>query len=215
MNNASIPILFENSDLLAVEKPIGVATIFERQKETTCLIQALRESTGVPLMVVHRLDKDVSGVVVFAKHPAAHRELNLRFDRREVQKTYYAVAHGALEIERGKIDKSIRQYGSGRMGVDEAKGKESLTEYFVEKRNDRYSLVRLKPHTGRRHQLRVHLYSVGHPIVGDPLYGDKLIQKEYPRLMLHAHRIEFEWNGENLRIESPVPETFMNYFLQS
>lgn len=206
------PILFENNDLLAVEKPVGLATIFERQRETACLIQALRESTGIPLMVVHRLDKDVSGVVVFARHPAAHRSLNLLFDRREVHKTYYAVAHGMLENDRGQIRKPIRQFGSGRMGVDEAKGKESATEYFVEKTNAQYSLVRLKPLTGRRHQLRVHLYSIGHPIVGDPIYGDKTIQKEYPRLMLHAYRIEFEWNGETLRIESPAPGEFMDYF---
>jgi len=209
----NFPILFENPDLLAVEKPIGLATIFERQKETHCLIHAIRESTGIPLMVVHRLDKDVSGVVVFAKHPAAHRSLNLRFDRREVHKTYFAVVHGAMENERGKIEKPIRQFGSGRMGVDEAKGKESTTEYFVETTNKRYTLVRLKPLTGRRHQLRVHLYSIGHPIVGDPIYGDKTIQKEYPRLMLHAQRIEFEWDGETLRIESPLPKEFREYLV--
>jgi len=206
------PILFENGGLLAVDKPVGIATIFERRRETGCLIQALREETGLPLMVVHRLDKDVSGVVVFAKNPAAHRTLNLQFDRREVHKTYIALVHGKPEPARGEIRKPIRQFGSGRMGVDERKGQDSLTRYVVERSNERFAWMRLQPVTGRRHQLRVHLYSIGHPIAGDPLYGEKDRQKEFPRLMLHAHRIEFGWEGAEIAIESPIPDAFERCF---
>ena len=212
MQLKSIPILFENDDLLAVEKPIGVATVFERKKEADCLIEMLRESTGLPLMVVHRLDKDVSGVVVFAKNPQAHRTLNMQFDRREVHKTYEAVLHGELAEHKGVVQKPIRQFGSGRMGVDEIKGKESVTRFAVRTKNERFTYALLMPDTGRRHQLRVHAYSLGHPIVGDPLYGDRAVQKEFPRLMLHAARIEFSWRGESLTVQSVVPESFTNFF---
>ncbi|MBN2328142.1 MAG: RluA family pseudouridine synthase [Candidatus Omnitrophica bacterium] len=205
----TIHVLFENEDLFAVEKPEGISTVFERCKEVGCLVQSLRDITGLPLMPVHRLDKAVSGAVVFAKHPRAHRILNLMFDRREVHKTYAAVVHGIIEDRRGVIDKPIRQFGSGRMGVDEIRGKESITRFETVKSDSQYTWVKLMPDTGRRHQLRVHMYSIGRPIVGDPMYGDRSVQSGYPRLMLHSQCIEFSWNGEALQIASPIPETFL------
>lgn len=205
----TFPVLFENEDFVAVDKPVGMATVFERCKEVECLVQALRDMTGLPLMPVHRLDKAVSGAVVFAKHPKAHRILNMMFDRREVHKTYAAVVHGIIEERRGVIDKPIRQFGSGRMGVDEMRGKESITRFETVKRDSQYTWMKLMPDTGRRHQLRVHMYSIGHPIAGDLMYGDRSVQSEYPRLMLHAQCIEFSWNGEALQIVSPIPATFL------
>lgn len=202
-------ILYESVDLLAVDKPIGISTIPERNKDTPCLQHELSEQVGVKLMPVHRLDKDVSGIVVFAKHPDAHRRLNMKFDRKEIAKSYLAVVHGKMEKKKGEIDIPIRQFGSGRMGVDEQRGKRSMTRFAVEQRNEQFSKVQLFPLTGRRHQLRVHLYSIGHPIVGDTLYGDRTIQSRFSRLFLHASLIEFEWDpGQMVRIESIIPEHF-------
>ena len=206
-------ILFENDDFIAVEKPVGIATTVERKKEVICLLQRIREEYGIPYMAVHRLDKEVSGALLFAKHAQAHKQLNLKFDRREIKKTYLAVVHGAIRTQTGEINQPIRQFGSGRMGVDPARGKPSLTCFTRVKRTSAYSLLQLQALTGRRHQLRVHLYSIGHPIVGDSHYGDRAIQKQYPRLMLHAHTIELEWNGQDMiRIESKPPEIFYSFF---
>jgi RluA family pseudouridine synthase len=160
------------------------------------------------LYPVHRLDREASGVIVFAKDAETHRHLNGEFDRRAVRKTYLALVHG-VTANRGTIDKPIREFGSGRMGVDAARGKPSSTQFKVERRLRGYTLVRVHPLTGRRHQIRVHLYSLGHPIVGDKKYGDRAVQSAFPRLMLHAIEIEFALpSGERLRIAAPVPESF-------
>jgi len=203
------PVLFENDAILAVDKPEGVVSISEGGKGG--LPELLRER-GVyvgRLYPVHRLDREASGVIVFAKNPAAHRFLNGEFDRREVRKTYLALVHGVIPSNRGIINKPIREFGSGRMGVDEKLGKSSSTEFKVYERMKGYTLVRAYPLTGRRHQIRVHLYSLGHPIVGDPRYGDRALQEKFPRLMLHAMIIELDLpGGERQRIEAPAPESF-------
>jgi tRNA pseudouridine32 synthase/23S rRNA pseudouridine746 synthase len=114
-----------------------------------------------------------------------------------------------MESNRGVVNKPIREFGSGRMGVDEKRGKPSSTEFKVYERLKAYTLVRAYPLTGRRHQIRVHLYTLGHPIVGDLRYGDREAQEKFPRLMLHAMEIEFDLpSGERLKVEAPVPESF-------
>jgi len=179
-----ISILYQDDDCVAVMKPCGVAAVPERADDETCLSFLLACQLGRRVFPVHRLDKEVSGVILFALSAAAHRALNTAFEQREVHKTYLAVAHGAMAGDSGVIRHPIRAFGSGRMGVDAAKGKPSETRYEVVERRGAYSLVRLHPLTGRRHQLRVHLYSVGHPIAGDPLYGDPGLRLGHPRLML-------------------------------
>jgi tRNA pseudouridine32 synthase / 23S rRNA pseudouridine746 synthase len=136
--------------------------------------------------VVHRLDKEASGIILFAKNASMHQYLNIRFGERAVKKSYLALVFGELQEPSGNIKKRLREFGSGRMGVDDARGKESFTAFQVLKQLSGYTLLRLLPTTGRRHQLRVHLYSIGHPIVGDTRYGDKALQQGFPRLMLHA-----------------------------
>jgi RluA family pseudouridine synthase len=203
------PILFENDDLLAVNKPEGLASIPEGTEGRDCLL-ALLESAGTGrLYIVHRLDKEVSGVILFARNAATHKHLNEQFRQRTVSKTYVALVHGVIAANSGTIDQPIREFGSGRMGVDRQRGKPCLTEFQVSERLAAYTLLQAYPLTGRRHQLRVHFYSLGHPIVGDRRYGDKAAQLVFPRLMLHAQEIAFPLpTGEKVTVQAPIPESF-------
>lgn len=204
-----IPILFENDDILAVDKPEGLASIPEGSQEKDCLLSKLASRSPGRLYVVHRLDKAVSGVILFAKNPAAHRHLNEQFEQRSIRKTYLALTHGVIEAASGLIDSPLRQFGSGRMGVDAQRGKPSTTEFQVRERLGPYTLVQAYPLTGRRHQIRVHFYSIGHPIVGDLRYGDRAMQRTFPRLMLHAEKITCQLlSGEEVTISAPLAESF-------
>lgn len=204
-----IEILLETDDVLVVNKPEGLASIPERDPAKASLLAAISEERSGKLYVVHRLDREASGVIVFAKNAAVHRWLNEQFQRREVEKTYLVLVHGVIPEAGGTIDRPLRQFGSGRMGVDLQRGKPSVTEYRVLECFDAHTLVQARPHTGRRHQIRVHLYSIGHPIVGDGRYGHPAAARAFPRLMLHAHRIALRLpSGEALAVEAPVPESF-------
>ncbi|MBE3130525.1 MAG: RluA family pseudouridine synthase [Acidobacteria bacterium] len=207
MTGPSIRVLFENGDYLAADKPEGVVSVSEAGKGG--LPELLKDVFPGKLYPVHRLDREASGVIVYAKNADAHRHLNGQFDRREVRKTYLAVALGAIEANRGSINAPIREFGSGRMGVDAKRGKPSSTEWKIAERLDGAILVRVHPATGRRHQIRVHLYHIGHPIAGDLKYGDREEQGRFPRLMLHAAAIEFGLpSGERATVEAPVPPSF-------
>lgn len=186
----TLPVLYESTDYLAVQKPEALASIPERLPGPESVLQILQRERGEKLFVVHRLDKEVSGVLVFARNAEAHRYLNDRFSGRDVRKTYLAVVHGILAGPGGSIRKSLRQFGSGRMGVDE-RGKPSETDFDVQERWASTTLVKAFPRTGRRHQLRVHFYAIGHPVVGDLRYGNRAIQAHFQRLMLHALNISF------------------------
>jgi len=203
----AIRVLFENGDLLAVDKPEGVVSIAEAGKGG--LPELLEDVLAGKLYPVHRLDRGASGVIVFAKSADAHRHLNGQFDRREVRKTYLALVHGVVGVNRGSINAPIREFGSGRMGVDARRGKPSSTEWKVAEKLPAATLIRVQPATGRRHQIRVHLYHIGHPIVGDLKYGNRALQERFPRLMLHALEIEFALpSGERVTVEAPVPPSF-------
>jgi RluA family pseudouridine synthase len=203
-------VLFENADLIAVDKPEGLAVIPERKRAAPCLMEwlAARDSSA-RLFVVHRIDKDVSGVLLVAKSAQVHRELNRLFETRQVRKTYVGVVHGLLAASSGRITAPIRQFGSSRMGVDPRAGKPSVTTYRVTERRGPFTHVAIHPVTGRRHQIRVHFYSLGHPLVGDPRYGDPDVQRAYPRLLLHARMISFRLgSGRPIRITAPLPGSF-------
>jgi tRNA pseudouridine32 synthase/23S rRNA pseudouridine746 synthase len=203
------PILFENDDLLAVNKPEGLASIPERRQETECLIRLLESHLGRKLWVIHRLDKEVSGLIVFARNAETHAWMNEQFSTRRVKKSYRALLHGTDLPDSGMIDRPIRQFGSGRMGIDQQRGKVCMTEYAVLDRLAGYTGIEAHPVTGRRHQIRVHFYSIGHPIVGDLRYGNTAVQRSFPRLMLHAHRIAFQLrDGTQVEIEAPFPASF-------
>jgi RluA family pseudouridine synthase len=205
----AIPVLFENDDIIAVDKPENLASIPERNPEKISLLKILSETLERTLYTVHRLDKQVSGVILFAKTPEAHRRLNRMFEHRQVHKTYMALLHGEIADERGVIDKPLRCFGSGRMGADIKRGKPCRTEFSVLELLPGYSLVRVNPATGRKHQIRAHFFGIGHPVVGDTLYGEKSIQKTFPRLMLHSLEIEFiEATAQKKIITSKIPSSF-------
>lgn len=202
-------LLHEDPDVIAVDKPVGLASIPERDLSEPSAQRLLEAARGERLFVVHRLDKEVSGLLLFARHAAAHRALSLAFERREVAKHYLAAAHGWLPAtsgEAGLIDAPIHQFGSGRMGVD-PRGKPSQTRWrrLSPASPDAPILLDLEPLTGRRHQLRVHAYHIGHPLLGDPRYGDHARQAAYPRLALHAWRGRFPLPGRALELVAPPP----------
>lgn len=200
-------VIHEDAELLVVDKPDGIAAIPERDLQVPSLHKLLEAERGERLWVVHRLDKEVSGLLVFARTAEAHRRLSMAFEARRVGKTYLAVVHGRLD-GRGEIDAPIHQFGSGRMGVD-PRGKPSRTTYEVLGQAAAHSLVTAHPQTGRRHQLRVHFYHRGHPIAGDVRYGEVALQKTIARLMLHARNLELPLaDGRTLALEAPAGPTF-------
>jgi tRNA pseudouridine32 synthase / 23S rRNA pseudouridine746 synthase len=197
---ALIEIVHDNDDLIVVSKPEGIATVPENDPSLPSVRRILEDQRGERLWPVHRLDKEVSGVLVFARNADAHRELSTLFEARDVEKTYLALVDGIVSGDR-EIDAPIREFGSGRMGVS-PDGKPSVTSVAVRDRGDDCSLVEALARTGRRHQIRVHLFSVGHPILGDRRYGDVPAS----RLMLHAWKVVVRGNT----FEAPPSETFLN-----
>ena len=205
-----IPILYRDDDCVAVMKPVGVASVPERLEDDDCLCAHLSRQLGQRVFPVHRLDKEVSGVILYALTAPAHRLLNSAFERREVLKTYLAVTHGSPAEDTGEINGPIHAFGSGRMGVDARRGKPSLTRFAVRQRGERFARVEAFPLTGRRHQIRVHLYSIGHPIAGDPRYGDPALRcGAHPRLMLTATGLALALPcGIRLDLRDNVPDDF-------
>jgi RluA family pseudouridine synthase len=211
---ADVTIVYCDADLLAVNKPEGVAAVPEHARDPHCLAAHVSALVGFRVLPVHRLDKDVSGLILYACHAASHRFLNLAFEARRVRKTYLALLHGCVQPEDGVIREPLREFGSGRMGVS-PDGKPSETAFRVRERFGPYTLVEAEPHTGRRHQLRVHFYHLGHPIVGDLRYGVRTQQARYPRLMLHAAAIEIPHpNGSRLHLRDCPSETFAQTLAQ-
>jgi tRNA pseudouridine32 synthase/23S rRNA pseudouridine746 synthase len=218
-----LPVLFEDDDLYAVDKPGGLPVIPERIVRGPCALEIAAAQAGTRLYVVHRLDRDTSGVLLFAKNAAAHRHLNGEFEHRRARKTYAAVAEGRMAATDGKITAAIRPFGSGRMGVDRRRGKPCLTHYRVARFAGGCTELLAHPVTGRRHQIRVHLYSLGHPVVGDRRYGDPILgagramagtasgRVEAERLMLHARSLAVRApSGSAVRITSELPVSYLS-----
>ena len=148
MTGVPIRVLFETSDFLAADKPEGVMSV--SQAGTGGLPELLRDHFPGKLYAVHRLDRGASGVIVFAKNAAAHRHLNGEFDRRAIRKTYLALIDGIPSSNRGQINAPLREFGSGRMGVDPKRGKPSSTEWKVAERLEGATLIRVSPAACRR-----------------------------------------------------------------
>ncbi|MEZ5962659.1 MAG: RluA family pseudouridine synthase [Planctomycetota bacterium] len=209
-NDAGQPrLLFDDGSVLALYKPSGLPTVPYRQGERQHCLRAWAEETlGHRVYVVHRLDRDTSGVLVFAKDARAHRALSLQFERRQTHKRYLAAVAGHVAEPSGEIDAPLREFGSGRVAVD-ARGKAAHTRYTRRERLDGADLLEVEILTGRRHQIRVHLYHLGHPVLGDPTYGDARPVGGARRLMLHAARLELAaLDGDRLVLEVPPPPDF-------
>lgn len=196
-------VLFEGAEIVAVAKPPGLPVVpAGGGPAAASLHHQLERARGERLWVVHRLDRDASGVVIFARTAAAHRHLSMAFERRAVRKTYLAFAGGRLDPPRGRIELPLhaaRRRKARPARPDEAGAKAAVTAYDVARTWDLRGvpvlLVRLRPETGRHHQLRVHLRARGAPILFDPLYGRGfaprgLEQAPCRRLALHALRLE-------------------------
>lgn len=216
-----LEILFEDEYLIVVNKPSGLTVHPGSGQPDGTLANALvHHFQGLPELIgsdrpgiVHRLDKDTSGVIVVTKTEQAQRRMSAAFAEREIHKTYLACVHGVVAAERGEIDAAIgRSPRNRKLMLVREDGRRSLTRWSVQRRFPRHTLVECKPVTGRTHQLRVHLKHLGHPIVADPFYGWSGApgDAETERLLLHAWRIAFAHphTGEAVSFEAPLPETY-------
>lgn len=203
-----IPVLYEDSDLLLVDKPAGLLSVPGKTEDLQdCLLHRL-EKAFPTARLVHRLDRDTSGVMVFALTPHAQRHLNLQFETRKTKKTYLARLQGRLQPSKGEVDLPliVDWPNRPRQMVCHETGKPSLTLWKVLKASDTETRVRLFPHTGRSHQLRVHTLALGHPILGDTLYAPETAD-QYPRMMLHAEelRVNHPESGKGMKFRAPPP----------
>ncbi|HZP16937.1 MAG TPA: RluA family pseudouridine synthase [Terriglobales bacterium] len=234
-----LDIVYEDDDLAVINKPAGMmvhagagATEDERNRGT--LVNALLHRFGALSRVggelrpgiVHRLDRDTSGLIVVAKNDVAHRRLAAEFSSRRVKKTYFALVHGWLRQDRGTITSAISRDAvrRTRMTTRRSGGRAAITHYEVQRRIEspfgKFSLLQLKIETGRTHQIRVHLASLGHPVVGDTLYGaprELVSGRSQPlslaRNFLHAAGLQFihPRTGEAVHYSCPLPEPLASF----
>jgi 23S rRNA pseudouridine955/2504/2580 synthase/23S rRNA pseudouridine1911/1915/1917 synthase len=208
--NIDEKIIYEDEDFIAVNKPTGMLVIpdrFDKTKEN--LFDDLNKKYG-KVFIVHRLDKDTSGIVIFAKNAEAHRDLSMKWEAGQVSKTYYAIVTGRLSEKIGTINMGISplKKKKGVMTIDIKNGKRSVTNYKVMEEYKDFSFLEVKPNTGRTHQIRVHLAAIGHPLAVDPLYNRKeAIGRGIKRSMETAPLIpksEYK-KGRNFIAEKIVP----------
>ncbi len=219
-----LAVVYEDADLLVVNKPAGMVVHIGAGVKSGTLVNALLghvqslsgEGGELRPGIVHRLDKMTSGLVVVAKNDAAHRRLSDQFKSREVHKTYLALVHGHVAAERGEISRPIGRdpRRRTRMKAGGLAAREALTKYRVMRRLESFTLVEAMPKTGRTHQIRVHLASLGHPIVGDTTYGAparlRFEGREEPtlaRTFLHAAKLNFAHptSSAPMSFEAPLP----------
>jgi tRNA pseudouridine32 synthase/23S rRNA pseudouridine746 synthase len=205
----SIPVLHADDELLVVDKPTLLLSVPGRGPEKQdCLVSRLAVEYGV-VLAVHRLDWETSGLMVLARNKMAHRVLSIQFEQREVFKQYTAVVYGRVEAQQGEVDLPLicDWPNRPRQMVDMEKGKPSLTRWEVLEQDDERTRLRLSPVTGRSHQLRVHMLSMGHPILGDPLYARGEALTMAGRMLLHATMLGFRHpcTGDVLKFESIPP----------
>jgi tRNA pseudouridine32 synthase/23S rRNA pseudouridine746 synthase len=207
-------VLFSDPSLVVCDKASGLLSVPGIGPEKAdCLVARLqRDFPGA--RIVHRLDRDTSGVIVLARDADAHRTLSMSFEAREVDKTYEALVAGHVAADRGTVDLPLRKeaLGSARQIVHATEGKPSRTDYEVRERGSdvsgfAWTRVQLTPHTGRSHQLRVHMLAIGHPILGDELYAEGAARTARPRLSLHARTLSFTHpaTGARVAFEAPCP----------
>jgi len=211
-NSSTLLILHEDTDLLIVNKPAGIPVLPDGwEKDTRYLVKLLEDQYG-KVWVVHRLDKITSGVMVFALTAEAHRTLSMQFEQHEAQKMYHAITSGAPEWDQHTARHPLRvDVGhSHRTVVDHSKGKTSETAFRILERFSYASLLEAVPGTGRTHQIRVHTFALGFPLLGDKLYSappTELIAR--PALHAQSLTLTHPGTGERVAYSAPYPEDFL------
>jgi 23S rRNA pseudouridine1911/1915/1917 synthase len=226
----ALQIYFEDEDLAVIEKPAGVVVHPGSGTHGGTIVhgllfhfQNLSDAGGQTRPgIVHRLDKWTSGLMIVAKNNVAHARLSRAFQNRQIQKTYLAVVHGRLRQTAGVIEAAIGRHPKIRTkmaAMRAGKGRSAHTEYRVREQYREFALLELKIKTGRTHQIRVHLASIGHPVVGDDVYGERALKEfikkfgEPHRYFLHATELRFTHpsTGMPLKFHSPLPEKLQKF----
>ena len=222
---SKVDIIAETDHWIALNKPSGLLSIPDRKQSEPSLKDWLNEKYG-KVWIVHRLDKFTSGLIVFAKDEETHKLLSKQFEDRVVEKFYLGLVHGTLANKEGSVDVPIMEHpAKNATYITHVKGRASLTDYKVLEEHAQYSWVQFQIHTGRTHQIRVHMKHIGHPIVCDEVYGtatpillsslkrkkfklSKADEEERPlmnRLALHAWKLSFtDAEGKKIELEAPV-----------
>lgn len=212
-------ILWQDEALVVLNKPAGLLTLPDGYDPQLPHLRALLEPHLGRLWIVHRLDRQTSGVILLARSASAHRMLNAQFEQQRVEKRYHAIVQGAPDWEYLTVDLPLRANVGrrGRTAVDEVTGKKASTSLKLLEHLDApglgtYSLVEASPHTGRTHQIRAHLAAIGLPVAGDPLYGPRQPSLEglFPRTALHAWQltVSHPLSGEIHTWHAPYPQDF-------
>jgi len=218
-------ILFENTDVLVVNKPPFISSLEEREGGTASMLQ-LAKQYHPEIQICHRLDKETSGALIFAKNPETYRFISMQFEHRQVTKVYHALINGLHQFENLEVNLPILNLGNKNVSINKQEGKPAVTFFNSLKYYKHYTLVECRPVTGRMHQIRIHLAAQRASIAGDEMYGGKPVylsaikrgyrlgkdQEELPimrRFALHACEVAFKINEETeISVSAPYPKDF-------
>ncbi len=204
-----LEVLHEDHEIVVVNKPAGLLSVPGRGEHLAdCLLTRVQLAFPTSLLV-HRLDRDTSGVMVFAQTPHAQRNLSMQFEKRSTRKTYVARLEGVVAEKSGTVDLPliVDWPNRPRQMVDHETGKPAVTDWRLLKTGDGESRVRMVPKTGRTHQLRVHMMALGHSILGDPLYAAGAAREDFDRMMLHSEelRVSHPESGRGMSFRAKAP----------